>query len=90
MRFSCEYSFSSHQEKKDVKIDHCVAYREIAYLLSHLRSVTEHLEPSWARAFLKRTRFLEPEFQGDVLAVISEYLPSLSLSLLLTKSFLQT
>ncbi|KAH8111149.1 hypothetical protein DFH11DRAFT_1880050 [Phellopilus nigrolimitatus] len=44
---------------------------EIAYLLSHLRSVTEHLELSWAQAFLKRTRFLEPDFQGDVLAVIS-------------------
>ncbi|THH04285.1 hypothetical protein EW145_g5635 [Phellinidium pouzarii] len=44
---------------------------EIAYLLSHLRSVTEHLELSWAKAFLKRTRFLEPEFQGDVLGVIS-------------------
>ncbi|KAH8109100.1 hypothetical protein DFH11DRAFT_1629750 [Phellopilus nigrolimitatus] len=44
---------------------------EIAYLLSHLKSVTEHLELSWARAFLKRTRFLEPEFQGDVLGVIS-------------------
>ncbi|KAI5115077.1 hypothetical protein M0805_006708, partial [Coniferiporia weirii] len=40
---------------------------EIAHLLSHLRSVTEHLELSWARAFLKRTRFLEPDFQGDVL-----------------------
>jgi len=44
---------------------------ELAYLLSHLRSVTEHLETSWAKAFLRRTRFLEPEFQGDVLAVIS-------------------
>ncbi|KAI5122416.1 hypothetical protein M0805_002966 [Coniferiporia weirii] len=44
---------------------------EIAYLLSHLRSVTEHLETSWAKALLKRTRFLEPEFQGDVLGVIS-------------------
>ncbi|KAH8105763.1 hypothetical protein DFH11DRAFT_1278514 [Phellopilus nigrolimitatus] len=44
---------------------------EIAYLLSHLRSITEHLELSWSQAFLKRTRFLEPDFQGDVLAVIS-------------------
>ncbi|KAL5518361.1 hypothetical protein ACEPAH_43 [Sanghuangporus vaninii] len=49
----------------------CDIQLEIAYLLSHLRSVTEHLEPSWGRAFLKRTRFLEPEFQGDVLAVIN-------------------
>ncbi|OCB89516.1 hypothetical protein A7U60_g3311 [Sanghuangporus baumii] len=49
----------------------CEIQLEIAYLLSHLRSATEHLEPSWARAFLKRTSFLEPEFQGDVLAVIN-------------------
>ena len=46
-------------------------FRELAYLLSHLRSVTEHLELPWAKAFLRRTRFLEPDFQGDVLAVIS-------------------
>jgi len=44
---------------------------EIAYLLSHLRSVEEHLEPAWAKAFLRRTRFLDTDFQGDVLAVIS-------------------
>ncbi|KAI0271253.1 hypothetical protein BC834DRAFT_432593 [Gloeopeniophorella convolvens] len=44
---------------------------EIAYLLSHLMSVIQHLEPAWTRAFLRRTRFLEPDFQGDVLAVIS-------------------
>ncbi|KAJ2933854.1 hypothetical protein H1R20_g3236, partial [Candolleomyces eurysporus] len=43
----------------------------IAYSLSHLMSVMEHLEPSWTRAFLKRARFLDPDFQGDVLAVIS-------------------
>jgi hypothetical protein len=45
---------------------------EIAYLLSHLMSVLQHLEPAWTRAFLRRTRFLNPDFQGDVLAVISE------------------
>lgn len=44
--------------------------RQIAYLLSHLMSVVEHLEPAWARAFLRRTRFLDSDFQGDVLAVI--------------------
>jgi hypothetical protein len=46
--------------------------REIAYLLSHLMSVLQHLEPAWTRAFLRRTRFLDPDFQGDVLAVISK------------------
>jgi len=35
-------------------------------------SVVEHLEPAWSRAFLRRTRFLDSDFQGDVLAVISE------------------
>jgi hypothetical protein len=45
---------------------------EIAYLLSHLMSVLQHLEPAWTRAFLRRTRFLDPDFQGDVLAVISK------------------
>ncbi|KAL5501058.1 hypothetical protein ACEPAH_9445 [Sanghuangporus vaninii] len=44
---------------------------EISYLLSHLRSVTEHLELPWAQAFLKRTLLLEPDFQGDVLGIIS-------------------
>ncbi|KAF8186290.1 hypothetical protein BJ912DRAFT_852397 [Pholiota molesta] len=43
----------------------------LAYSLSHLMSVIEHLEPSWARAFLQRTRFMDPGFQGDILAVIS-------------------
>ena len=45
---------------------------EIAYLLSHLMSVLQRLEPAWTRAFLRRTRFLDPDFQGDVLAVISK------------------
>ncbi|KAI1785560.1 hypothetical protein LXA43DRAFT_1037284 [Ganoderma leucocontextum] len=44
---------------------------QIANLLSHLMSVAEHLEPAWSRAFLLRTRFLDADFQGDVLAVIS-------------------
>ena len=34
-------------------------------------SVVERLEPAWARAFLRRTRLLDADFQGDVLAVIS-------------------
>ncbi len=37
-------------------------------------SVLEHLEPSWSRAFLQRTRFMDPGFQGDILAVICEYM----------------
>ncbi|KAL4063403.1 hypothetical protein V8B97DRAFT_1930456 [Scleroderma yunnanense] len=44
---------------------------QLSYLLTHLLSVVEELEPAWARAFLKRTRLLDPDFQGDVLAVIS-------------------
>ncbi|KAH9947336.1 hypothetical protein B0H21DRAFT_338716 [Amylocystis lapponica] len=44
---------------------------QIAFFLSHLMSVVEHLEPAWSRAFLRRTRFLDSDFQGDVLAVIS-------------------
>lgn len=36
-------------------------------------SVMEHLSPKWTRALLLRTRFLDADFQGDVLAVISEY-----------------
>jgi hypothetical protein len=35
-------------------------------------SVVEHMESSWTAAFLRRTRFLDADFQGDVLAVISE------------------
>lgn len=44
---------------------------QLSYLLSDLLSVVNQLDPSWARAFLKRTRLLDPDFQGDVLAVIS-------------------
>ncbi|KAL0959307.1 hypothetical protein HGRIS_014571 [Hohenbuehelia grisea] len=44
---------------------------QIAYSLSHLMSVVEHMEPAWTRAFLRRTRLLDSDFQGDVLAVIS-------------------
>jgi hypothetical protein len=34
-------------------------------------SIVSHLEPAWAHAFLRRTRMLDSDFQGDVLAVIS-------------------
>ncbi|KAG0699492.1 hypothetical protein DFH29DRAFT_983489 [Suillus ampliporus] len=44
---------------------------QIAYLLSDLMSIAEQLEPAWAHAFLRRTRMLDSDFQGDVLAVIS-------------------
>ena len=36
-------------------------------------SVVERLEPAWRRAFLRRTRFMDADFQGDVLAVISMF-----------------
>jgi hypothetical protein len=45
---------------------------QVAYALSHLMSVVEHLSPKWTRALLLRTRFLDAEFQGEVLSVISE------------------
>ncbi|KZT24411.1 hypothetical protein NEOLEDRAFT_1207860 [Neolentinus lepideus HHB14362 ss-1] len=44
---------------------------QIAYLLSHLMSAVEQLEPIWCQAFLRRTRFVDADFLGDVLAVIS-------------------
>ncbi|KAG2130867.1 hypothetical protein DEU56DRAFT_981991 [Suillus clintonianus] len=44
---------------------------QIAYQLCHLMSIVQHLEPAWAHAFLRRTRMLDSDFQGDVLAVIS-------------------
>lgn len=47
-------------------------FRAIAYSLSHLISVLKNLEHSWALAFLRRTRFMDPDFQGDLLAVISK------------------
>ncbi|KAF8991841.1 hypothetical protein BDQ17DRAFT_1413587 [Cyathus striatus] len=42
---------------------------QLAYSLSNLMSIMEHLEPKWTRAFLRRTRFMDSDFQGDVLAV---------------------
>ncbi|KAF9446717.1 hypothetical protein P691DRAFT_776668 [Macrolepiota fuliginosa MF-IS2] len=50
---------------------------QIAFSLSHLMSVIEHLEPAWTRALLKRTRFLDSDFQGDILAIITMIASSL-------------
>lgn len=36
-------------------------------------SVVKHLDSNWARAFLRRTRLTDGDFQGDVLAVISAF-----------------
>jgi len=47
--------------------------RSITYSLSHLMSVVKHLDSNWARAFLRRTRLANSDFQGDVLAVISTF-----------------
>ncbi|TRM68618.1 hypothetical protein BD626DRAFT_119094 [Schizophyllum amplum] len=44
---------------------------QLAYSLSHLMSVIKHMDPAWTRAFLRRTRLVDSDFQGDVLAVIS-------------------
>jgi hypothetical protein len=66
---------------------YCSIHSEIAYLLSHLMSVLQHLEPAWTRAFLRRTRFLDPDFQGDVLAVISKGTSSSFVSLLIYAIF---
>ncbi|GLB35374.1 putative ER transporter, 6TM, N-terminal [Lyophyllum shimeji] len=44
---------------------------QITYNLSHLMAVYTYLEPAWARALLRRTKFLDTDFQGDILAVIT-------------------
>ncbi|KAK2462664.1 hypothetical protein APHAL10511_005397 [Amanita phalloides] len=44
---------------------------QIAFALSHLVSIVGHLDLSWSRAFLRRTRFSDVDFQGDILAVIT-------------------
>ncbi|KAK2467251.1 hypothetical protein APHAL10511_000800 [Amanita phalloides] len=44
---------------------------QIAFSLSHLMAIVEHLQLSWSRAFLRRTRFNDMNFQGDILAVIT-------------------
>jgi Aromatic acid exporter family member 2 len=88
-QFSLRGRWPAERYQKILEIQLCVnlslkpfAYNlyssEIAYLLSHLMSVLQHLEPAWTRAFLRRTRFLDPDFQGDVLAVISKVITSLA------------
>ncbi|KAL1742869.1 hypothetical protein HDZ31DRAFT_42289 [Schizophyllum fasciatum] len=44
---------------------------QLAYSLSHLMSVIKHMDPAWTRAFLRRTRLVDSDFQGDLLAVIT-------------------
>ncbi|KAF8629340.1 hypothetical protein AX15_003501 [Amanita polypyramis BW_CC] len=44
---------------------------QIAFALSSLLSIIERLESAWSRAFLRRTRFNDMDFQGDILAVIT-------------------
>ncbi|KIY62539.1 hypothetical protein CYLTODRAFT_494564 [Cylindrobasidium torrendii FP15055 ss-10] len=43
----------------------------LSYSLSYLLSVFEQMDKAWTQSLLARTRFLDPSFQGDVLAVIS-------------------
>lgn len=59
---------------KDEMLINGIVTSAISYALSNLISVLEHLEPSWARAFLRRTRFMDPDFQGDILAVICTFI----------------
>lgn len=47
-------------------------------------AVVSQLEPAWSRAFMRRCRFLDSEFQGELLAVISEYHKSFEISTPLT------
>jgi len=60
--------------------------RQIAYSLAHLMSILECMEPAWSRALLKRTRFIDPDFQGDILAVISQTFSAPSPQPILTPS----
>ena len=80
LAFLTLYSFGSFA--------YCPIHSEIAYLLSHLMSVLQHLEPAWTRAFLRRTRFLDPDFQGDALAVISKGTPNSFIAHLLIYGYL--
>ncbi|KAF7338076.1 hypothetical protein MVEN_02032100 [Mycena venus] len=65
--FPCE----DDGQRNDIKKSWNCSCRQLAYSLSHLFSIIEHMDPSWTRAFLRRTRLLDSDFQGDVLAVIS-------------------
>ncbi|PWY96951.1 hypothetical protein BCV70DRAFT_203294 [Testicularia cyperi] len=44
---------------------------EMSKLLSHCLTVLEKLGPAYSIALLRRTRFLDPRFLGDVVSVIS-------------------
>ncbi len=44
---------------------------QISKLLSHTLAVLERLGPAYSIALLRRTRFLDPRFLGDVVSVIS-------------------
>lgn len=44
---------------------------QLTYSLSHMMAVYTYLEPAWARALLRRTKFLDTDFQGDILAVMT-------------------
>ncbi|GAC98298.1 hypothetical protein PHSY_005891 [Pseudozyma hubeiensis SY62] len=44
---------------------------QISKLLSHCLAVFERLGPAYSIALLRRTRFLDPRFLGDVVSVIS-------------------
>jgi hypothetical protein len=76
-RSSCTYctlcARPSHAHRPESLFFPFVHASQAAYLLSHLMSVVERLEPAWRRAFLRRTRLLDADFQGDVLAVISTW-----------------
>jgi hypothetical protein len=47
---------------------------QLASLLSHFMSIVGQLEPNWTRALFTRMKLLDPDFQGEVLAVMSEYM----------------
>ncbi|CCM03488.1 uncharacterized protein FIBRA_05622 [Fibroporia radiculosa] len=64
--FSLRGKWPAHRYQRILELQ-----MQVAFHLSHLMSVVEHLDPAWSRAFLRRTRFLDADFQGDVLAVVS-------------------
>lgn len=78
---------SSLLEFRPVSLTKPCACRSLSYTLSHLMSVIEHMEPTWTRALLRRTRFLDPDFQGDILAVISIFPESASFLILLMPQY---
>ncbi|KAF8911493.1 hypothetical protein CPB84DRAFT_1671782 [Gymnopilus junonius] len=71
MRINVGYEFSLQGRWPADRYQKIVDLQMNILFLSHLMSVLEHMDPAWSRAFLRRTRFINPDFQGDVLAVIS-------------------